>query len=305
LFIVPQPAPTPEPAPGAAAASPAGAEAAAGPNAVGKYRDWILDLHLHVVNPTKLKLKPGSLLQEYETADVGFAATEILVATVFKGGGPFRGMQEPKKKAAARETMLEHLKADGAADQLPLPRQVVISAEDVGQLKVVQPASPLEESIFADVPVFGAGRIVIRLPGAPVAGERLYLSFSLSEFREFARLLAQSFGLENLGQELGIPLVDEISELKCHYSDTVLQSLGNLEFYRADPKFKIVLIGRKCQGCGLIVSEDSRKKEKIGGPSGSGIAKAICPKCKKKFGEISLFGLGAAPKPAMESAPAK
>ena len=40
-----------------------------------------------------------------------------------------------------------------------------------------------------------------------------------------------------------------------------------------------------------MVSEDSRKKEKIGGKTGRGIAKAKCPKCEKKFGDISLYSL--------------
>jgi hypothetical protein len=41
------------------------------------------------------------------------------------------------------------------------------------------------------------------------------------------------------------------------------------------------------------VSEDSRKKEKIGGKSDASVAKALCPKCKSKFGDITLYGLPA------------
>ena len=40
-----------------------------------------------------------------------------------------------------------------------------------------------------------------------------------------------------------------------------------------------------------MVSEESRKKEKLGGAAGKGIAKAKCPKCTQKFGEITLFGI--------------
>ena len=54
---------------------------------------------------------------------------------------------------------------------------------------------------------------------------------------------------------------------------------------------KLVLIGRRCQKCGLVVSEESRRKEKIGGKSDASVAKALCPKCKAKFGNINLYGI--------------
>jgi len=301
LFVVPELGAAPQEG---AAEEAAGSPAAASESGLvaGQYNDWLQDLRLHHVNPLKLKLKPGSLLQDYDTVDVGCSDTELLIATVFKGGGAFRAVQERKKKPATREAIVEHLSANKPVDSLPAPAHVHLAGGDIAQLRVVQPAPADEESLFAGVPVFGTGRIAVRLPGTGENGVRSYLSFSLSEYRGFARMLGRVAGIDNFGAELGIPLTDTFTTLKCHYSDEPLHVLENLEYYEADPNLKPVLIGRRCQGCGLVVSEDSRKKEKIGGLSGSGIARAKCPKCSAKFGDISLYGLPAAAQPAPEAA---
>ena len=296
LFVVPdKTAPlAAAPAAGEPAAPQAEAAATTGVTA-GNYKNWLFDLKLHQVVPTKLKLKPGSLTNEYDTADVGFSESEIVVATVFKGGGAFRAASERKKKPLARESMLAHLSAKKSVSKLPVPAHLLIQGSEASQLKVVQPAPPDEESLFAGVPVFGPGRVAVRLPGVGEGGLRQYLSFTISEFRRFSELLATLSGITEFGANLGIPLTVRFAEAKCHYSDVALQIAQDLEWYRNDPAFKLVLIGRKCQGCGLVVSEDARKKEKIGGVSGSSIAKAPCPKCKAKFGTNSLFGLENAP----------
>jgi hypothetical protein len=163
----------------------------------------------------------------------------------------------------------------------------------LAQLKIVQPAVPGEESLFADVPVFGTGRIAVRVAPADGNNERAYLSFTLSQFRAFSQMLSESFALADYGAGTPIPLVDDTIEAKCHYSETVMQPLvpARLDYYRADPAIKLVARGRRCEKCGLVVSEDSRKKEKIGGTSDASVAKAKCPKCKGKFGNITLFGI--------------
>jgi predicted Zn-ribbon and HTH transcriptional regulator len=56
-----------------------------------------------------------------------------------------------------------------------------------------------------------------------------------------------------------------------------------------------VVIGHKCQGCGLVVSEDSRKKEKVGGKNPASVAGAKCPKCKAKMGKGILMGFPQGP----------
>jgi hypothetical protein len=278
---------------GAAAAEATGPASGTAPAPVG-YARWITDVRLHRVNPAKLKLKPGSLAAEYEAADLGSCPEHLLLAVVFAGSGPFRAMQEPKKKAATRQAMLEYLTANKPLADLPVPKQYPLTPDLLAQLKIVQPSVAGEESLFADVPVFGQGRIAVRVPAADGTGERAYLSFTLSQFRQFSQTLSETFGLADYGAGTSIPLADELTEAKCHYSDAVMQSLapGKLDYYKADPAIKLVVLGRRCEKCGLVVSEDSRKKEKIGGKTDASVAKARCPKCKSKFGKITLHGVG-------------
>lgn len=277
------------------ASTAAALDGAAVPSGYGK---WITDVRLHRVNPAKLKLKPGSLEAEYQTVDLGASPENLLVAIVFSGGGPFRAMQEPKKKSATRQAMLEHLAAKKPLEELPIAGKYPLTPDLLTQLKIVQPAVPGEESLFADVPVFGTGRIAVRLAPADVSkgdgnNERAYLSFTLSQFREFSQMLSESFGLADYGAGTSIPLVDNLAEAACHYSEAVMHPLAStgLEYYRADPAIKLIVLGRRCEKCSLVVSEDSRKKEKIGGASDASVAKAKCPKCKSKFGNITLYGV--------------
>lgn len=279
---------------GQPAAAPAGEGATAAPaeaTSVG-YTKWIADVRLHRINPAKLKLIAGSLESDYESVDLGASAENLLVAVVFAGGGPFRSMQEPKKKPVTRKAMLDHLAAKKPLDELPVVKKYLLAPDLLAQMKIVQPSIPGEESLFADVPVFGKGRIAIRVAPIDSANERAYLSFALSQFRQFSQMLAEPFNLANYGSGTAIPLTDDLAESKCHYNETVLKSLApeRLEYYQADPAIKLVVLGRRCQKCGLVVSEDSRKKEKIGGASDASIAKALCPKCKAKFGTITLYG---------------
>ena len=303
LFFVPLPETnqTDGQAGGGAATAGTGEASSAAPDAAAApvgYTKWITDVRLHRINPAKLKLKPGSLEAEYQTVDLGASPENLLVAVVFSGSGPFRGMQEPKKKPVTRQAMLDHLAAKKPLDELPVGGKYPLTPDLLAQLKIVQPAVPGEESLFADVPVFGTGRIAVRLAPADVNkgdgnNERAYLSFTLSQFRDFSQMLSESFGLADYGAGTSIPLVDDLTEATCHYSETVMHPLApkGLEYYRADPAIKLVVLGRRCEKCSLIVSEDSRKKEKIGGASDASVAKAKCPKCKSKFGDVTLYGV--------------
>ena len=67
------------------------------------------------------------------------------------------------------------------------------------------------------------------------------------------------------------------------------QPLEVTAYHKADATMVLDISGRKCQACGLVVSEEGRKKEKLGGPAGKSIGKTPCPKCKQKFGDVSLF----------------
>jgi hypothetical protein len=207
-------------------------------------------------------------------------------------------MQAPKKTAANRQLLLEGLAQGVPMADLAIPGRLVLSAGQLQQLKIVQPTIPGEESLFADIPVFGDGRIAVRVPAADKPGIRAYLSFTLGQFRKFSMALAEVLGLADFGSGTSIPMSDDFVEATCHYSDNVLHSIpvDRLDYYRADPEIKLVVLGRKCQKCGLVVSEDSRKKEKIGGSSDGSVAKARCPKCKQKFGTQTLYGLSPAAK---------
>ena len=256
------------------------------------YTQWITDVLIHRVVPQKLKLTPGSLVAEGFPADLGISADHILVAVLYKGGGPFRSMQEPKQKATNRKALLEHFASGKALVELKLPEQLSLPVGQLQQLKIVQPTVPGQESLFADIPVFGEGRIGVRLPALDTATEKGYLSLGLSGFRALAECLGEVYGLRDLGAGTNIPLQDELEEHTCHYSESKFQAIPESvwPYYKADTARPAVVLGHRCEKCGLIVSEDSRKKEKVGGKSPDSVAKAKCPKCKQKMGDHQLRG---------------
>lgn len=301
LFIVPEKARDSkgQSAKDQAADAAASADGTEQTQAAGRYTRWMKDVHLHTVNPEKLRLKLGSLQKEFKTVDIGFAAEDMLVATLKAAKGLF-GMSGGGKNDEAREALLTSLREETPIDDIPVAEKRVLTAESLQQLAIDQPVIYEHESMFVGIPVFGAGRIAVRLPKSEAKDLPTFLSFDLTAFREFSKNLEQLYGIEEFGVTHEVPLVDEFTEQTCHYSDEKFRSIEAPEFYQADSESKVKLVGRKCEACGLIVSEDSRKKEKIGGANGRGIAKANCPKCKKKFGDISLFDLEAAPDPPPE-----
>lgn len=267
----------------------------AGPTeAAGKYAHWMTDIHVHAVNPEKLKLKANSLKNEFRLFDFGFADDELLALSFTKKKGSAGATS--KKRLSDREAMLTALRDGKPPEELGVAETTIVDAERAKEVRVVQPAAYAHESMFAGIEVFGEKQIAVRIPTADDANP-LFASFPLSAFRRFAELMSQHFGVSDLGADCGIPLSDEFTEVECHYSEEKFKVLENVEYYQADSAFELELAGRKCQECGLVVSEDSRKKEKIGGANGKTIAKANCPKCEKKFGNISLFTLKAADEP--------
>ena len=258
----------------------------------GRFTCWIKDLRLHSVDPTKLKLKAGSLESAFEAFDVAFSEDEVLVASMTQKGSFFGG---GAKGSEVRDEILKYLAVpDHPIEDIPSAKHYLYSKDEMSQVGVVQPAAYAHESMFAGIAVFGEGRVALRLPKQDESAELQFLSFGLSEFRAFSKILQEKAGLEDVGSDCGIPLEDATTEVTCHYSEGKFEALvvDNLTYYEADEKIKLDTVGRKCQECGLVVSEDSRKKEKIGGANGKGIAKAKCPKCTKKFGSITLFQVG-------------
>ncbi len=269
--------------------------AAAAPT--GRYARWLDDVHLHQVVPEKLKIKADSLLNDFQAVDVGFSNGEILVVTLVAAGGLFGS--NAKKKPAVRTAMLEYFNnASAAPDGLTAAAKRIIPADTFSQLVLAQPVPVGVESMFGNIPVFGTGRIAVRLPRNADDKSTQYLSFSLSEFRAFSLALQTVCGIEGFGGNSEIPMTEYFETFKCHYSEAPVQSLQLLEYYEKDPHLKLEISGWKCSGCGLIVSEEARKKEKIGGLNGKGIAKAKCPKCSQKFGSNPMYTLAATAAPA-------
>jgi len=250
---------------------------------------WIHDVRLHAVDPTKLKLKPGSLNTGFTHIDLWIRPEGIRMVTLAKSGR-FGSGSDAKSRQTARDLLIERIDEGTPFDDLPVVDQVVISPENTENFRVVQPAAAADESIFHGVAVFGDGRIAIR---APQQGDdpaiSHYLSCGLSAFRKFSAQMASLYGQEDLGRDNGIPLEDERINVACNYSEQLMKPLEHVEFYEADEDIELELIGWRCSGCKLVVSEDARKKEKIGGSAGRGIAKAKCPKCKQPFGNNPLY----------------
>ncbi len=280
---------------------------AAAPVVESKWKGWMDDVHLHTVVPTKLRIKADSLLNDFSEVDVGFSADGLLQLTLVASPGMFRA--NLKKKPALRTVVREHLKTIGKIEGLPAkieglpaPTHRSMPAEALSQITVAQPCPPDVESLFGNIPVFGANRVAVRVSKALEDGSTPYYSFNLSQFRQFVTFLSEVCGITGLGANTEVPLTDEYKTLKCHYTDTPVRELQGLPWYEKDKSFKLKITGFRCGGCGLVVSEDGRKKEKIGGLNGKGIAKAKCPKCQKKFGNNPLYEIEAAATPAPEAA---
>lgn len=288
MYLVPMGAPQ-QKEEDAAAAEENQSEAGAEVFDAGAFKHWFQNIKLHAVDPTKLKLKPNSLEKTFTTVDVALSPEKMLILGLIKGG--LLGGGSKDKQDNARTEIAQHLREEKEEAEIPAASVQSVSAEQIPKLKVVFPTMYDHESIFAGVPVFGKGRIAIALPKQEDSKENQYLTFSLTEYRKFAAALEELYGVNELGQDSGIPMTDEVRQVTCHYSEESFEALENenLEFYEADPEIELTLVGRQCQGCQLIVSEDSRKKERIGGKAGKAIAKAKCPKCNEKFGNISLW----------------
>ncbi|HUQ72565.1 MAG TPA: hypothetical protein VM165_23760 [Planctomycetaceae bacterium] len=294
----------PKATPKSKAVTPAGdfATITGDPNAVAKWRNWMEDVHLHAVVPQKLRIKADSLKNDFGLVDLAFSSEGLLILTLVKAAG-FMGANL-KKKPAIRQAAQEQLKGTGKLDGLAVGAQRLIPTASLSQLAMGQPSPPDVESLFGNIPVFGAGRIAVRLPKTPDATQTDYLTFSLSEFRKFTAALESVAGIAGFGGNTEVPVVDTYNTLKCHYSDVPVKELLGLDYYQKDPAFKLQITGWRCGGCSLVVSEDARKKEKIGGLNGKAIAKAKCPKCPAKFGDHPLYEVNAATPEAAPAAPA-
>ncbi len=276
-------------------------DAAAHPS---KYPHWIENVHLHRVAPQKLRIKADSLLNEFLAIDVGFDPAGLLLVAYPKAGGMFGG-KKVKKIDESRAAVKEHLATKPTLEGLPAAFQQELTRDALAQMSLTQPAPPGSESLFGDIPVFGTGRIAVRLPkfdDKTVA----YLSFSLSQFREFSRLVGDVLEIGAFGVGCGIPLQDEYQTAYCQVSQAGVKELQRLDYYQKDPTFPLEVAGYRCKVCSAVISESARAAQNLGGANGKAIAKAKCPKCTKPLGNQPLYLLASsgAASPAVEPPPA-
>ncbi|MBL8813586.1 MAG: hypothetical protein JNM43_25700 [Planctomycetaceae bacterium] len=256
---------------------------------------WINDVWFHVLAPTSVVLKPGSLVGKHTEADLGLTATGLHIVA-FTGGDKkkksllsFGSSDKKGDRQAHRQQVRDQVAATGQISNLPNCDLKVISADDMRDLRLVQPVVRVHESMFAGVPVFGEGRIAVYLPLIPEDGQQAFCSFPLTAWRSFSSKLKQLFSVELPGADNGIPETEKSDTLSCFVNQTKVESIRNLVYYQQDPAFELELSGFRCKACGVAISEEGRKKNKLGGANGKGIAKAKCPKCSGKMGEEPLY----------------
>lgn len=170
---------------------------AAAPVVESKWKGWMDDVHLHSVVPQKLRIKADSLLNEFTEVDVGFSAEGVLQVTLVTSAGMFGA--NLKKKPTLRTAVQEHLKTVGKVEGLPAPAHRLIPVDALSQMAVAQPCPPDVESLFGNIPVFGTNRIAVRVSRAFDDGSTPYYSFTLSQFRQFAKFLEYVCGVPGLG----------------------------------------------------------------------------------------------------------
>ena len=291
-YLVPEEPPEVANAGGDTAEIPAAADR--DPLAAGPFARWIDGATLHEVDPAKVKKKAGSLEKGGVPADLALSPECLLVLSL--KGKPGRFGLGGEKPEDVREKDRAHLDVDGARlTDLP-GEHLVISGANCGELSVDYPPAHEHDSAFGDVPVFGEGKIAVKLPAlGGEGGPARYLALTLTQFRRFAAALAQFGFVPDLAAGTPVPMTDEPAEHAGHDTDAVVHELPRPDLYRADPALEIAVSGYRCGSCGLVVSEDGRKKEKLGGANGKGLAKAKCPECDKPFGENPLYGLKTSP----------
>jgi len=260
---------------------------------------WMTDVRLHTIDPKKIVLKANCLEKSFTPVDICFAQDGIHVVDLAQSGGLFGGGGD-KKRIEVRETMLAAIQDGAKIADCDFNSHFLIS--ETAEMQVVQPAANSKESLFAGVRIFGEWCIAVSIPREEEEAHPTYFSFYLKDFMQFSRLMNEFYQIEAFGEGRGFPLENKFTEYKCHYLDQKFQALHDSDYYEHDPKSELEISGRKCACCGMTISEDGRKKEKIGGKTGSGIAKAKCPKCNGKFGKQTFYALlNADEEPAAET----
>lgn len=266
---------------------------------------WISDVWFHAIAPGSVTLKPGSAASLHTEADIAISPLGIHIVTFSDGDkkkksllsfGGSKGVDRP----AQRKQVREQVSSTGEFQNLPGCDVRLIAPALVTDLKLVQPILKIQESMFAGVPIFGEGRIAVFLPLDSDTQNQTYCSFPLSAWRSFSTHLKALFEFVLPASENGVPEAEKIETLSCFVNQSKVESVKALVYYQQDPAFELELTGFRCKSCGTVVSEEGRKKNKLGGANGKGIAKAKCPKCSGKMGEEPLYRIRKAPERSVE-----
>lgn len=261
---------------------------------------WIDDAWFHILSPSALVLKPGSLTGKHTEVDIAFDSSGLHILT-FAGTKKKRSIfsfGSGKKKAdhlARRLQIREQIAKSGNFENLENVEIRKVDVTRAGEVRLVQPVAKVSESMFAGVPVFGEGRIAVFLPIEIDGGKQAFLSFSISGWRVIAEQFKTLFAVELSGTENGIPDSDKAETFSCFMSQSRIESIKGLTYYQKDAAYTLELTGHKCKSCGTTISEEARKAAKLGGVKGKGIAKAKCPKCSNKMQAESLYKIAQGP----------
>lgn len=268
---------------------------------------WISDVWFHVVAPGAVTLKPGSAATQHTVADLALTSDALHIVS-FSGGEKkkksllsFGSGSKPGDLSGIRRQVREQVSATGQFQGLADCEVRSIPADQIPVLKLVQPIVKVHESMFAGVPIFGEGRIAVFLPVETEPGQQAYCSFPLSAWRNFSLGLKELFSVVLPAAENGVPEAEKHETLSCFVNQSKVEAIKSLIYYQQDPAFELELSGYRCRACGAAVSEEGRKKNKLGGANGKAIAKAKCPKCGGKMGEDPLYRIRKAPDRPAES----
>lgn len=262
--------------------------------------NWIEDIRFFRLVPTSLVLKPGSVADKFVDADIAVTDSKLVIVAFTGGDKKKRSLlgKAPKvDRAEQRKAIREQIAATGDFRSLTDVEVHSITSAHVAEIRLVQPILKASESMFAGVPVFGDGRIALFLPIALENNEQAYCSASLTTFRALQQVLKSDFNLELPSAENGVPETEKTENLSCFINQSRVESITNLNYYQQDPGFELELTGYRCKACTAVISEEGRKKNKLGGANGKGIAKAKCPKCSGKIGEDPLYRITKSPAP--------
>jgi hypothetical protein len=254
---------------------------------VGKFVHIIQDVALHTIARGKLKLKAAAHAKDFSLIDLAIDPQALVLLEWPKGT-----LLKPtaKKIPEFRAALKSRLMAKKDETDLS-PATITVVPTAAESIAIVQPTIAGGNESLQSTAVFGEGRIALELISAEEGAPQKFLSFSLSQFRTLAKAIREGTSWTNFAEGSGIPLQSEQSTLACHYLETPVFELQQLPYYQTDKDFTLEVSGYRCQSCGLVVSENGRKKEKIGDKTPASIKSAKCPKCQKPFGYGPLYTL--------------